>query len=393
MLSPGAKGRFRTAATHIIELKRISSSVPHYSPEREKDHSLDSFDSPSTSPKTPVILRKIPENSIERVKRLPCGASGCKIWIARVDGWSCCLKEIILKNSVKREVDEFEKEVNVLSTLAKPLNGRTNNLVNFLGCQRTAKSLQLFMTLYEGNLSQVITRLRLFEQPLWLDEKRLARYVLQLLNGLNILHNRNIIHRDIKSPNIFYTALERWNGTPRFQSSRNGILPENLVLGDFGEAKILNLDSRAKTCRGTPSWIAPEVFEVASNKLEYTLAADIWSLGMVVYEMMSLKMPYDDISPLRIICCIQQGELPVLDNKSCDRYPRVSKLWHMMVKRNPKERANVGLLLSLFSQITNEPVVPLPFPTIKAKIEELEEIESSDQEEESSNDEESEEII
>lgn len=354
MLSPGAKGRFRRSTTNLSEARlKLSNSTPTGS-------SNDLLDSPRMSPKTPRGMKVIPEEAIERVKRMPSGASGCKLWVARVNGWSCCLKEISLESAVKHDVEEFEKEVRVLSTLAQPIRGLPTHLVQFLGCQRSDLSggLQLFMTLYEGNLKQVLDSLRSLDTIRWLEETRLARYVSQVLKGLNILHHRNIIHRDIKSPNIFYSALERWDGTPRPDSPRNGLLPESLVLGDFGEAKILHHMSRAKTCRGTPSWIPPEVLEAATTKLEYTLAADIWSLGMVVYEMMTLTQPYSDLSPLRVICCVQEGILPTLEAVFYRRYPRVTKIWHQMVSINPADRPKVGELLKLFLEIASSPIAP-----------------------------------
>jgi serine/threonine protein kinase len=296
------------------------------------------------------------------------------------------LKEIPIDGIAKRETEEFEKEVNVLSTLSKPTREIPTHLVRFLGCQRTEESLQLFMSLYEGNLNQVLCNLKGLKIPKFLEETRLARYVTQLLKGLNILHHRNIIHRDIKSPNIFYTALERWDGTPRIDSPRNGLLPESLVLGDFGEAKILHPYSKAKTCRGTPSWIAPEVLDAAmDDNLEYTLAADIWSMGMVVYEMMTLTQPYSDVAALRVMYCVQEGILPTLAEDFYRWYPRVSRVWHRMLKRDPDERPKVGELLKIFQDIAANPI---PFddpPSQRAEFEEEEddEWESSDVEEES----------
>jgi len=356
MLTPKAKKRFRRYTANLFHR---SSSTPIL--DDTSDVAGGRQNSFCLTPRTPQAFREIPEDEIERVKRLRGGGSGCMLWIARVDGWSCCLKEIELNRASKREMDEFEKEVQVLSKITKPARGMPTHLVQFLGCQRTPHALQLFMTLYEGNLFEVLGNLRSFKRPMWLEERRIARYASQLLRGLNILHHRNILHRDIKSPNIFYTALESWDGTPRPDSPRSGIFPETLVLGDFGEAKILCSEkSKAKTCRGTTSWIAPEVLEagLVDNYTGYSLAADIWSLGMVVYEMMTLLRPYSDVSQIRAFACVQEGILPTLEEAVYKRYPTIIKVWHRMVKRDPTQRPKVGEVLLMFRDIAECPPIP-----------------------------------
>ena len=353
MLSPKSKKRFRR---YTLNLFHRSSSTPVLEDKRKLEDNEPTNNS-FLSPRTPQAFRKIEEEEIERVKRLPCGGGGCKLWVVRVNGWSCCLKEIALHGASKSEINEFEKEVNVISKITKPTKDITTHLVQFLGCQRTSNALQLFMTLYEGNLFEVLGKLHFLQIPVWLEETRVARYASQLLHGLNILHNQNIIHRDIKSPNIFYTALESSDGIPRHDLPTSGIFPESLVLGDFGEAKILHEHSKAKTCRGTTSWIAPEVLSAGlpENNSEYSLAADIWSLAMVIYEMMTLIRPYSDVSNIRAFYYVQEGILPTLDEQAYNRYPRIIKVWHRMVKYNPSERPKAAELLLLFRDISESP--------------------------------------
>ena len=100
-------------------------------------------------------------------------------------------------------------------------------------------------------------------------ENIIWNYLIQTLEGLNYLHERNIIHRDLKSANIFLM--------------KNGICK----LGD------LNVSKEAKagllqTQTGTPYFASPEVW---SGK-PYGLKSDIWSLGCILYQMTTLKMPF-----------------------------------------------------------------------------------------------------
>ena len=86
------------------------------------------------------------------------------------------------------------------------------------------------------------------------------------------IHDRKVIHRDLKGQNIFLT--------------KKGIVK----IGDFGIAKVLmNTMQKAKTVVGTPYYLSPEV--VQSNA--YSYSTDIWSMGVILYEMVMQKPPFD----------------------------------------------------------------------------------------------------
>lgn len=104
-----------------------------------------------------------------------------------------------------------------------------------------------------------------------LSPAKILHYFYQLTLALSYLHEYNIIHRDIKSTNIFVDKND------------------NLVLGDFGISKILNpLNNLTGTQVGTPYYLSPEL----AQGIKYTNSADIWSLGVVLYEMIYQKKPF-----------------------------------------------------------------------------------------------------
>ena len=97
----------------------------------------------------------------------------------------------------------------------------------------------------------------------------------QICLAIKHIHDRKILHRDLKSQNVFLT--------------KQGIVK----LGDFGIAKVLQSTvDHAKTIVGTPYYLSPEIIE---NK-PYNFKSDIWSLGVLLYEMCALKPPFGGAS-------------------------------------------------------------------------------------------------
>lgn len=90
-----------------------------------------------------------------------------------------------------------------------------------------------------------------------------------LIFGIQALHSKNVLHRDLKSANVFLTSNKY------------------VKIGDFGISKVLDSTS-AKTFVGTPYYLSPEV---CSNK-KYDLRSDLWSLGCILYELCTLNYPF-----------------------------------------------------------------------------------------------------
>lgn len=150
----------------------------------------------------------------------------------------------------------------------------------------------------------------------------------QLMSALMVLHSRRMMHRDIKSMNIFYSG------------NVDDIDNITLVLGDFGESKVL-YQLRAKTCVGTSVWMAPEVLQ-SENTNSYTFAADVYSFGMVLYEMMTLNQPYCECKAFSSVVKIISGEKPPLSDEIIKKYPLISKLWKETTNLSPESRPSSG---------------------------------------------------
>lgn len=156
-----------------------------------------------------------------------------------------------------------------------------------------------------------------------LTEDLIATVLLHTLRGLDYLHDRKKIHRDIKAGNILLNT------------------EGHAKLADFGVAGQLT-DTMAKrnTVIGTPYWMAPEVIQ----EIGYDCAADIWSLGITALEMAEGRPPYGDIHPMRAIFMIPTRDPPTFKDPSRWSPEFVDFVSKCLVK-DPEKRATAKQLL------------------------------------------------
>ena len=235
------------------------------------------------------------------------------------DNSQCVIKQIVLDELDAEEKKETLNEVAILKRLDH------SNIIKFKDVFTKTKphnTLNIVMEYADGgDLSKKIQKQREKKSPF--TEKEIINYLTQICLALNHIHKKKIIHRDLKSGNIFLT--------------KSGLVK----LGDFGIAKgFKNTWEKAKTKVGTPYYLSPEII----NSKPYDSKSDIWALGVLLYEMMTFKMPFNASSLPSLSLKIIKGYYPSPPTSySKDLIDLVKKCLNL----DPKKRPSVENILRL----------------------------------------------
>lgn len=227
-------------------------------------------------------------------------------------------KKYVLKSIDLRFADEKERigarqEAELLSRLKHP------NIVAYKESFNAPDGyLCIAMGYCEGG--DLYHRLRQ-QNGVLLPERQVGEWFVQISMAIKYMHDRRILHRDLKTQNIFLTKSEI------------------IKVGDFGIARVLeNSNALATTMIGTPYYMSPELF---SNK-PYDYKSDVWALGCCVYEVMTLNHAFDAKSLDALAFRIIQGKLPPMPGKYS---PGLLNLVKMMLQKDQKKRPSIDRIL------------------------------------------------
>ncbi|KAK2862324.1 hypothetical protein Q5P01_001857 [Channa striata] len=223
------------------------------------------------------------------------------------------IKKLNLTTSTKRERRAAEQEAQLLSRLQHP------NIVTYKESWE-GDDCQLYIVMGFCECGDLYHRLKQQKGEL-LPERQVVEWFVQIAMALQYLHERNILHRDLKTQNIFLTKT-------------------NIIkVGDLGIARVLeNQNDMASTLIGTPYYMSPELF---SNK-PYNHKSDVWALGCCVYEMSTLKHAFNAKDMNSLVYRIVEGKLPQMPSKYDSQLGDLIK--RMLCKR-PEDRPDVKVIL------------------------------------------------
>jgi hypothetical protein len=232
----------------------------------------------------------------------------------------------IWTNCINKEA--AEEEASLFSKLQHP------NVVQFIG--------------YGVKESQpvIVSELMSTDLRKYLDEKKekagegsplpllvAMNILLQIAEAMNYLHEKGVMHRDLKANNVLINVVEGPDG----QLSSSSV---QVKLTDFGEAKLKLHDSWYTTLMvGTTVWRAPEVFEVEENREKYTQSADVYSFSMVCFEVLTGDVPFRGKPRGTLLQNIRDGVRPQLpDVDYCPEYlsALIRKCWATNAVERPQ---------------------------------------------------------
>ncbi|KAF7487728.1 Serine/threonine-protein kinase PAK mbt [Sarcoptes scabiei] len=235
------------------------------------------------------------------------------------------VKKMNLKKQQRREL--LFNEVVIMRDHHHP------NIVEMYNSYLVNDELWVVMEFLQGGaLTDIVTCARM-------DEQQIATVCKQCLKALAYLHSQGVIHRDIKSDSILLASDGR------------------VKLSDFGFcAQVSNELPKRKSLVGTPYWMAPEVI----SRLPYGPEADIWSLGIMVIEMIDGEPPFFNEPPLQAMRRIRDMPLPKLKNFH-KLSPNLVNFLERMLVRDPNKRASaMELLQHPFLRLAGLPKLLVP---------------------------------
>ncbi|XP_063217948.1 serine/threonine-protein kinase 3-like [Bacillus rossius redtenbacheri] len=273
---------------------------------------------PQQSVLTDFELKKLSEESLTRqpeevfdiICKLGEGSYG-SVYKAlhKESGQVLAIKQV----PVDSDLQEIIKEISIMQQCHSPW------IVKYYGSYFHNTDLWIVMEYCgAGSVSDIM---RLCQKTL--TEEEIATILCDALKGLEYLHLRRKIHRDIKAGNILLNS------------------EGHAKLADFGVAgQLTDTMAQRNTMIGTPFWMAPEVIQ----EIGYDCAVDIWSLGITALEMAEGKPPYGDIHPMRAIFMIPTKPPPSF--RQPDKWsPEFIDFVSSCLVKSPEERASASELL------------------------------------------------
>ena len=262
-----------------------------------------------------LILLLINNMSLEDYEIIEAIGSGTYSTVFKVrcksSGVLFAMKEIKFERLSAKEKEYAKTEVKILKQINHP------NIISFEKSFSSGSNFYIIMELASaGDLQNKITdcSLKNINFPL----ETIWAYTYQIVLGLQVLHENNILHRDIKASNIFIMESGK------------------VKIGDFNIGKEA-IETLLCTKIGTPIMMSPEMW----NGQNYTFKADIWSLGCLVYQMAALRPPFFAENYAALYMKISKHKYEKLVN-----YPKsLSNFIEKLLKKSPKLRPSCGQIL------------------------------------------------
>lgn len=227
----------------------------------------------------------------------------------------------ILKSDQLTEAleDEFTQEVAILREV------RHENVVRFIGACTKSPNLCIVTEYMTGG--SLFNYLHKYRRLLNLSE--VLKFAIDVAKGMEYLHESNIIHRDLKTANLLMDTHQV------------------VKVADFGVARFLNLEGVMTAETGTYRWMAPEVI----NHQPYDQKADVFSFAIVLWELVTGKLPYENMTPLQAALGVRQGLRPEIPENT---HPKLSDLMQRCWNAAPSNRPPFSVIREELQELLRE---------------------------------------
>mmetsp|Transcript_61689 Transcript_61689/g.133653 ORF Transcript_61689/g.133653 Transcript_61689/m.133653 type:complete len:366 (-) Transcript_61689:169-1266(-) len=261
----------------------------------------------------------MPWSNYRKIREIGSGSYGRAFLVQAAQQQHLVMKEIDLSGRNAQEHASAEQEAKVLSALKHPY------IVRYWESFMHDRSLCIIMDYCEGgDMWQHIQLCR--RQRATINEPQVLRWFTQMSLAMKYMHEKNVLHRDIKTQNIFL-------------AKKVGGVLGCLKIADFGIAKVLGEGSHAfaRTVVGTPYYLSPEIIQ----KQPYARPSDIWAMGCVLYELCALRVPFEAQELPQLVERIVRGPLPRITGYSSE----VSQLGSELLLRDASRRPTAASIL------------------------------------------------
>ena len=246
------------------------------------------------------LIEKTSLKDFETLKILGKGSFSSVYLVKRKkDSKIYALKSVFLEKLSKKQQENSVNEVRILASI------HNQNVISYKEAFWDDSSSTLNIIMEYADDGDLLTKIKQMKQEkVYFEEEKIWDYAIQIIQGLKSLHDKNIIHRDLKSENIFLFK-------------KNSLCK----IGDMNVSKVLK-EKLLRTQTGTPYYASPEVW---MNK-PYSFKSDLWSIGCVIYEMCELRTPFNgkDMDELFVNICLNKTK------RISEKYSE--ELWLMIKK-------------------------------------------------------------
>ncbi|KAL1488545.1 hypothetical protein ABEB36_015009 [Hypothenemus hampei] len=216
--------------------------------------------------------------------------------------------------------DDFKKAENEVSIL------RSLNHPNIIEYYHNYVEHRTFFIIMEyasgGTLQQYLAQRK--ESNQYLEPQTAMDYFCQILMGLDHVHEKGIVHRDLKCENIFITGKDK----------------NVLKIGDFGISKLMSNNYFANTIIGTCNYAAPEI----CDGKPYNNKTDIWALGCILYELCALEKMFQG-TVTNVVLSIAKGKIKSINTRKYGK--QMQELLNLLLKTDPAQRPDTKSIMAL----------------------------------------------